>query len=269
MTHGYFNSVFIFTTLLVTTSCSTKVNYLISSMVDLVPSYDLKIDESINTSYYSFTVGEDASDMTLFFIPGSGCASLKYYFKPFFSELDGNIRIFAMQKRNLDNNSTGVLGCDKKFHRSNIFRNWVQDQKQFIDMMSNHADVEGKPIVLLGVSEGGNVAAAVAAASPNVTHLAILGSGGMKQIDELKLLFRNKRLKNSLDDVFSIISHDPDNIDKTAYGQTYKYWSSVVYVDPLAFYSKVDIPILVGIGESDKRTPVESAIYLRNYFSDS
>jgi pimeloyl-ACP methyl ester carboxylesterase len=44
------------------------------------------------------------------------------------------------------------------------------------------------PVFLVGASEGGDVAAAVAADDPRVTHLILLGTGGgMSQAEELEL----------------------------------------------------------------------------------
>ncbi len=54
---------------------------------------------------------------------------------------------------------------------------WVSDYHRVIDSITGTvaADI---PVILVGGSEGGDVAAVLAARSPRVTHLIIIGSGG-------------------------------------------------------------------------------------------
>jgi len=89
----------------------------------------------------------------------------------------------------------------------------------------------------------------------------------MKQIDELRLLFDRNHPGHQLDRAFAAVDADPDSIDRRVYGQTFRYWSSVAHVDPMRYYNQIDIPILLGIGEHDANTPVESAYLLRDRFA--
>ncbi|MEW8690200.1 MAG: prolyl oligopeptidase family serine peptidase [Candidatus Thiodiazotropha endolucinida] len=247
-------------------ACSTKIGYLVTSIANPLAVKNIKLDNNTSSSYYTYQIGQGEPDTILFFIPGSGCTSLKYYLKPYLYHLTGSVHVFALQKRNLENSNMGLFDCDKAFLDTDHFTQWVIDNKRFVEEISRTFHFENKTIVLLGVSEGGNVAAAIAASTPVVSHLAILGSGGMKQIDELKLLVKKTGVNANIDDVFNTIVKDPTNIEKTVYGQTYKYWNSVAYVDPLKFYVTLDIPIFVGIGEADNNVPIESAIALHDYF---
>jgi esterase/lipase len=224
------------------------------------------LDENTTFHYYTYLTGENDPDFTIFFIPGSGCTSMKYYLKPYLSQLTGSARIYALQKRNLSSNNLGILACEKQFLMSDYFDQWVIDNKRFIEVIVSSNKLSSKPIVIFGVSEGGNVAAAITASLPFSTHLVVLGSGGMLQIDELKLILKKSGHKVDLDKIFHEITSDPKNINKSMFGQTYKYWNSVAYVDPLKYYADINIPILVGIGELDNSVPVESALFLRNYF---
>ncbi|MEW8069048.1 MAG: prolyl oligopeptidase family serine peptidase [Candidatus Thiodiazotropha sp.] len=248
--------------------CSTKIGYLVTSMANPLAVNYIKLDNGTRSSYYTYQVGQGEPDIILFFIPGSGCTSLKYYLKPYLSHLTGSVRVYALQKRNLENTNIGLFDCDKAFLDTDHFSQWIIDNKRFVEEISRTLHYENKTIVLLGISEGGNVAAAIAATTPVISHLAILGSGGMKQIEELKLLVKKSGVNANIDDIFKTILKDPTNTEKTVYGQTYKYWNSVAYVDPMKFYATLDIPIFVGIGESDKSVPVESAIALHDYFEN-
>ena len=59
----------------------------------------------------------------------------------------------------------------------NLEEAWVSDYHRVIDSITGTvaADI---PVILVGGSEGGDVAAVLAARSPRVTHLIIIGSGG-------------------------------------------------------------------------------------------
>ena len=58
----------------------------------------------------------------------------------------------------------------------------------------------------------------------------------------------------------------PNSIERQALGQTYKYWASILPIDPMQSLKELTIPILVAIGENDEMTPVESVLYLRTEF---
>lgn len=59
---------------------------------------------------------------------------------------------------------------------------------------------------------------------------------------------------------------DQNSIKKKALGHTYKYWSSMLSVNPMDSLKNLDIPILAVIGGQDEMTPVESVTYLRSEF---
>ncbi len=250
--------------------CKTKINYFISSLLDPISAHELKVDESTSLLYYTFKTGNKESRFTLFFFPASKCTSLKYYLKPYLAGLNGDVQVYALQKRNVSHLQMGIAPCDANFQANNYFTQWIKDQKLFIEMITAKSEIKEKPIVLFGVSEMANVAIVLAESVPSVTHLAILGSGGMKQIDELKLIMRKRNPNiniNIIDEVFKKIASDPDTIEKLVFGQTYKYWNSVAYIDPLKYLCKLNIPILIAMGGQDEDAPVESAYYARDHFN--
>ena len=64
------------------------------------------------------------------------------------------------------------------------------------------------------------------------------------------------------------IATDPRSIEKEWYGNTYRWWSDIMDIDPLPNLLKLNIPIIVGIGEKDESVPVESAIFLESKFKE-
>ncbi len=130
-------------------------------------------------------------------------------------------------------------------------------------MLDNHGNPD-KNIVMFGVSEGGNVAAALASEISQITHLIILGGGSMKGIDEFRIWGKNNNV--DFDKFYQEMQKYPESIEKRGIGQTYKYWASVLPVDPMDYLKKIDIPILVAIGEKDEKVPIESVNFMADAF---
>src|SRR5262249_12148101 len=119
----------------------------------------------------------------------------------------------------------------------------------------------GKPIALLGASEGGDVAAAVAAKSSKVTHVILLGSGGgWTQEQEFRHFLRANgvclglRSEADLDARVADIKAHPDT-DTMWAGHPYRRWSSYMFQRPGDDLVKVDCPILVVQGDADDSVP--------------
>ena len=204
------------------------------------------------------------SNAIIFFISGSGYSSLQYYLKPYFKNLNFNTKIYALQKRNISNRTTGIFEKPNNFDKENIFGNWVKDNTYFINKIISKEENRDKDIILFGVSEGANVAAKVTTLIPRITHLVILGSGGLAQSEELQMLY--PKHKDKIKDVFTDIHKHPNSTQKEFLGHPYIYWSNILFEDPMNYYSKINIPILLAIGEKDKSVPVESARFLIDEF---
>lgn len=142
----------------------------------------------------------------------------------------------------------------------------------------------GMPIIVIGTSEGGDVAAAVAARAPRVTHLMFMsGGGGMSQADELRLMVARSSAGTSLapgckspEDVagaqsslggldaatleraFDEIRARPES-DERWLGLPFRRWSSFAWSPPLVDLATLAIPIFVAHGTCDTAVPVESA----------
>ncbi len=249
--------------------CSAKAGYFFSSLANPIAPSTITLQDSAKSLYYTFAIGEeDKIDTFLFFFPGSGCSSLKYYIRDYLKGLKGNIRVFALQKRRVSHTTTGVFGCPGNFDEYNHFGQWISDYDFFVKYILAASPKKPKRILCFGVSEGAVPAAAVAAKNPGVTHVAIIGQGGMKMRDDLKLLVKKQDIKPDadLEEAFGEIFREPNNISKRFLTQTYKYWASVLDVDPLDYLLSLGIPVIVGQGEKDEKVPVESAYYLKDRF---
>jgi pimeloyl-ACP methyl ester carboxylesterase len=248
----------------------TKVGYWISSVVNPLEPFPIVFEDGVSSAYYTITTGDKQGPETvLFFIGGSGCASLQYYLRQYFHELHGVMQIFALQKRKVSDRTTGMGTCPQGFDEANHFKQWVSDQSQFLTAMLAQFPHMPTRVVVFGVSEGGNVAAALAASHPTVTHLVLIGSGGMPQREELRILLVQQGYPGDVEGDFQRVANDPESVTKRLYGQTHKYWTSVLDVDPLTYLLPLQIPILVGFGERDQSVPHASLDVLQQQFAAS
>lgn len=244
--------------------CSGKVGYLVAGFANPPENGTVTLQHGGERIYYK-TGGNTASGKSpiLFFLP-TGCASLKYYMKRYLDGLDPQVRVYALQRVGVTPNATGAFGCSEDFHRHNHFPWWVDENVEFVRQILSMHEHDPSEIVVFGVSEAGNVALAIATQLP-VTKVVVVGSGGLTQISELKFLAEKHTLDVDIDALADKVGKEPSRIDIQAYGQTYKYWHSVLYIDPLDFVRMLDIPLLFVIGELDEMVPVESVHHLRDF----
>lgn len=217
--------------------------------------------------YYSFDHGNRTEpDTFVFFYGGFGCPSWKYVMPGYINGLAEPARIFVLNKRFTGDRSTGMFGCSRDFHLANNPGQWVADYSEFIAAQLKRSDHKPKNVVLVGVSEGGQVAIRIAARMPAITHLALIGDGGYSMRKLLSTLHEKGDISCDITQAWPTISADPRSIDKSWCGSPYRYWSDVLDYDPMPDLLALDIPLLVGIGEKDRSNPVESALSLQAEF---
>ncbi len=130
------------------------------------------------------------------------------------------------------------------------------------------------PVIVFGASEGCDVAAAVAAQEPRITHIILLaGGGGWTQAQEFHHFVRTRpgsipgistpdQLTAKLDDIRA----NP-GADTMWFGHPYRRWSSYMFARPADDLLRVAAPILAIHGDADQSVPVESARALRDAFA--
>ena len=219
-------------------------------------------------NFYSFDIGTPSRDDPLFFfISGSGCASVKYRFPFYFFPIMDliNARVMVLQKRNLEENSRGGR-CSKAFTATDYFKQSVADQEEFIRNQLAKQPGNPKAIVLIGASEGAVVAAKVTSREPKITHIALIGSGGDTVRKNLHLLSKKKWYFFGLQGKLEAIEKNPHSVRHRAWGQTYRYWSSLLDVNIGDLLLSLNIPIIIAMGEDDDSVPIETALTLKKRF---
>lgn len=230
-------------------------------------------------AYYHARSGSPEAGDLLVLLNGSGCNVMKPFFERMVKRVgaaapDNSFDIVLLEKNGV---STSVVPahygsgerCTAEFHESNQLVVRVKAQRALIQQLMNERAYER--VVVAGFSDGAIVAAALAAEEPTVTHLVMVGSGGMKLADELLITqsrgaFPGFEAKD-LEEGYREVRKYPADTSKFFLGQTYRYMSDMLWVDPLGYLLKLDIPILIGIGSDDKAVPVESAYYLGEAFA--
>jgi len=217
--------------------------------------------------YYSFTVGDGPRpDTAVFFYGASGCASWKSVMPGYVSGLTIAARVFVLNKRFVSDRSTGLFDCGRDFHLVNNPDQWLADYSGFIAAQISTMTPKPRNVVLVGISEGALPAAKIAGLLPEVTHLAIIGSGGYSMRKSLSTLKQKAAIKFDVDSGWKKIATDPRSIENYWYGNPYRWWSDIMDFEPLPDFLKLNIPVVIGIGEQDESEPVESTRFLATQF---
>ena len=217
------------------------------------------------------------------FIQGSGCASV-------FTERDGkvhggmqNLLLEASQGkfRVLVVEKPGVaFGAAPKrpgsaeegsaeFRREHVLPRWVEAVNAALTATHRLPDIDWTRTLVVGHSEGGIVAAHLAAANPLVSHVAVLAGGGPSQLFDLLELAGQTRPDDraptgARDRVAKIqrgwtqVQADPDNADKMWLGHPHRRWSSFLKTSTLEGLLSARASVFAAHGVADKSVPVAS-----------
>jgi len=209
---------------------------------------------------YSVETGSGPHDV-LFFVSGSGCASLYYFLRPYFNGLTGSWKIYAAQKYGVDKTDKGIF-CNDEFKGSYNYDILLERNRLALEkVVQQHGTILG----VIGVSEGGQIAAKLTQDNQNVCNLVVIGDGGLSFRASAKIL-DDRQEKNVFSQAFSRVDRDPHSVSKSVLGYTHKYWTSFLDRDPGPIYLSITQPIFIIHGERDDSVPVESARIVEEQF---
>jgi pimeloyl-ACP methyl ester carboxylesterase len=239
---------------------STYATFLSDAATNPPKIETLRAASGAQIDLYSIDVGPEPR-RAVFFVSGSGCASLAYFMRPYFQAATGSWTIYAAQKAGVSRNDMG-LSCSQAFADSYYFEAMrEQNGAALHEVIRRHGEIAG----VLGVSEGGGIAASLAQANPQVRRLAIIGSGGAS-FRRLGEMIDTQQGNNAFARAFAEIETDPTSTTKRALGYPYRYWSSVIDLDPAPIYLSLSIPMV--FGEQDRSVPIASARLLEARFQE-
>lgn len=137
-----------------------------------------------------------------------------------------------------------------------------------IDFIIKKIPVDKSKIVVMGYSEGSQVAPRAAVINKKVTHVVSIVGNAMPQFYDFLTNVRLDVSKNKLSAVegqkvidslyseFDKILADPLSVKKKWYGETYLKWSSFNKKSPLENMLELDIPILYIAAGKDNNQPI-------------
>lgn len=187
--------------------------------------------------------------------------------------LDGKARVLVVDKPGtelfgeVDQPGTAV-GASETFLQEHTLDRWTEANRAALDQVIDRDDIDATRVMVLGHSEGSDVAALVAAVEPRVTHVALLAGGGPTQLfDFVTFAARSQpgdkvgdaaaRVEAVYDDWAKVLQK-PNSIDDFWRGHPYRRWSSFMATSPLEEVQKSDAKIFAAHGTHDQSTPIES-----------
>ena len=209
--------------------------------------------------YYEAGVPADDAKTLVFVYGGTGCYSWKQMAPQIAMELGTSTRVVALNKRGVSDEDARLTGCSEEFDQQDVPRQWVADYMEFLTAKLSDKPGSARNVVLLGVSEGGALAARVARSRSDITHLLVIGDGGWSMRDNLSYLIG----RDEVEGAWRNIAADPNNTDRTWLGRPYRYWFDILDQEPMLDYLALDIPVLVAMGERDASVPAHSAAAIR------
>lgn len=200
-----------------TAGCSTVQGtvawgYLAFNRMD---ARQMVMSDGYRARYFVHAYGRQKSpDTLLFFVTGSGSDTAQLSCRFTLNDVRDDVRVFALDKRHVSSWSTGRGAPSAQYWAHHYPSAWTRDQKEFLTHILEREDLRGRNVVLLGASAGGAIAAELAHALPQVTHLAILGEGGMKGLDSFRLW--GQRHYADFDALYAHVKADPSTARMTA-----------------------------------------------------
>lgn len=161
-------------------------------------------------------------------------------------------------------------GASEEYSRHATFEHRVADVRLLIDALVSQPGIDGSRVVLVGHSEGADVAAGVAAADPRVTHVAFLSGGGASQMFDLIVLRRQgmvaagvapqeiEKSISELEDDYRRIFADPESDTKFFMGHAYRRWASFLAHPAAESLVRTNARLYLAHGSKDESVPIES-----------
>ncbi|MDB5989993.1 MAG: putative alpha/beta hydrolase superfamily protein [Herbaspirillum sp.] len=230
--------------------------------------------------YFHLHDSESTNDgPIILLVSGSGCDDFGARFRVFFEQYRAPLNVYLLEKPGIKKGSIGLyqksdlIQCSEKFNEADQLDRRVSDNLVFLEKQEILKARAKRSIAVLGFSEGSPVALLIASKSEKIGWLATGGSGGLKQSEEF-LIFADRGIppyatlysRAYFLKMYDAVKRDRNNLKKEFLGHSYKYWASHLFFDPLPIYAKLDIPIVVAMGEKDESVPIESGRVLQNYF---
>jgi dienelactone hydrolase len=213
-------------------------------------------------------------------IQGSGCQSvfqkrddkiLGGLQNVLLTAVQGRARVLIVEKpgvRFLDQAQRpgSAQGAAREFLEEHTLPRWAEAIGAAIRAAHTLPGIDTRKTLVIGHSEGGIMAARVAAENPHLTHVASLAGGGPTQLFSLAELARQGYLGDPSQDAearvrsvyegWAKIQADPESVTKFQWGHPYRRWFSFLKSSVTAELLRSKVPIYLAQGAEDTNSPV-------------
>lgn len=217
-------------------------------------------------------------------VQGSGCQSVFLEYKGMIvstgteavalRDFKGQVRALVVEKPGVEflkqpkRPGSGTEGSPE-YNREFSLSRWVEAINAAVLAAREIEAVDASKVLLLGHSEGGQVACGVAAINPSVTHVAVMAGGGPTQLHDLIQLARKgalydpamppqERVDVLLSDWKKVLA-EPKATNKFILGHTHLRWSSFLASSPIESLLKTKAKVFIAQGTADTNSLPESA----------
>lgn len=215
-------------------------------------------------------------------IPGSGCASL---FRKRGDQISGGlqnlllaaakgrVRVLAVEKpgvQYLDAPARpgSAEGASEEFLKEHTLQRWAEANRAAIAAAWTLPDIDGSRALAVGHSEGGIVAARLAATLSGITHVASLAGGGPTQLFSLaesralpsegdKPGDASQRVRKLYGE-WATVQKNPDSITDFWLGHPHRRWTSFLSTSVTTELSRTKAKIFLAQGTRDTSVPPTS-----------
>jgi pimeloyl-ACP methyl ester carboxylesterase len=248
-----------------------------------IPYQRYTVKDSFNrtiTFYLSLPTKNENKQPVALFIQGSGCQSLFKkqadkiaggYQNILRQEARGRVRILVVEKpgvKFLDAPARpgSAEGASEEFLKEHTLPRWAEANISALRAVWALPGIDAAQTLVIGHSEGGIIAARVAAELPQVTHVAsIAGGGPTKLFDLAEIRDRSRpddkpgdaeRRVRDVYDEWAKIRKDPDSISRFWLGHPYRRWSSFLKHNVTDELLRTKAKIYLAQGTSDASVSV-------------
>lgn len=159
------------------------------------------------------------------------------------------------------------MGCTDEYTEQHTMLRWREALRAAIDATTQLPGVDSSRILVMGHSEGADMAAFLPEVEPRITHIAVLAGGGPTQLFDMAELMRQpmgpedddvEAREQRVEDAYATwgeIMSDPDSTTKFAWGHPHRRWSSFLAHSPVEHLIKTDARVYLAYGTGDENAP--------------
>ena len=250
----------------------------VPAAVKLAPApFTLTRFDGSEIRYYLDRRGSTKTQPILMLIQGSDCNSVVNNPRiPLIAEVMPSAAVLLVEKYAITpdlpfNREIARADCPATYRQNNVPEQRVMDYARVIaELRTSASSWWNREIIIVGGSEGAEIALEVAAITPEANRLIVFGFGSRHFEDDVLQSIRHDMEKAGLDDsamqqqvanfqdIFKAALSDRSS-NEIVSGFSHAYWASMLSMDQLAMFRAIHAPVLAIQGTEDHNVSTEGA----------